>query len=258
MVKVRIIPTLLWKDLGLVKGVGFNSWRRIGSLLPAIKVFNARDVDELILNDISASVSGQPPDFDTLEGVSNESYVPFTVGGGIQSVEDITKVLRYGADKVSINSSAYTNPRIIEESAKKFGSQCVVASVDVKHNPEGYFCYSHSGTKNTNRKVIDWVKELEARGAGEILLTSIDRDGTMEGYDLDLISLVTSNVKVPVIASGGAGNYQDMVDAILLGKASAVAAASIFQFTDQTPAEAKKYLHKAGVSVRKNFEIGNS
>lgn len=118
MVKVRIIPTLLWKDLGLVKGVGFNSWRRIGSLLPAIKVFNARDVDELILNDISASVSGQSPDFDTLEGVSNESYVPFTVGGGIQSVEDITKVLRYGADKVSINSSAYTNPRIIEESAK--------------------------------------------------------------------------------------------------------------------------------------------
>ncbi|TGK51935.1 imidazole glycerol phosphate synthase subunit HisF [Leptospira kanakyensis] len=257
MVKVRIIPTLLWKDLGLVKGVGFNSWRRIGSLLPAIKVFNARDVDELILNDIAASVSGQPPDFDTLEGVSNESYVPFTVGGGIQSVDDITKILRYGADKVSINSSAYTSPRIIEESAKKFGSQCVVASVDVKRSPEGYFCYSHSGTKNTGQKVIDWVKELEARGAGEILLTSIDRDGTMEGYDLELISLVTSNVKIPVIASGGAGNYQDMVDAILIGKASAVAAASIFQFTDQTPTEAKKYLHKAGVSVRKNFEIGN-
>ncbi|EMY69528.1 imidazole glycerol phosphate synthase subunit HisF [Leptospira vanthielii] len=258
MVKVRIIPTLLWKDLGLVKGIGFNSWRRIGSLLPAIKVFNARDVDELILNDISASVFEQPPDFDTLEGVSNESYVPFTVGGGIQSVDDITKILRYGADKVSINSSAYTNPTIIEESAKKFGSQCVVASVDVKRSPEGeYFCYSHSGSKNTNRKVLNWVKELESRGAGEILLTSIDRDGTMEGYDLDLISSVTSSVKIPVIASGGAGNYQDMVDAILIGKASAVAAASIFQFTDQTPAEAKKYLHKAGVPVRKNFEVGN-
>lgn len=119
-------------------------------------------------------------------------------------------------------------------------------------------CYSHSGTKNTDRKVIDWVKELESRGAGEILLTSIDRDGTMEGYDLELISLVTSNVKIPVIASGGAGSYQDMVDAIIIGKASAVAAASIFQFTDQTPAEAKKYLYKAGVSVRKNFEIGIS
>jgi cyclase len=253
MVKVRIIPTLLWKDLGLVKGVGFNSWRRIGSLLPSIRVFNSRDVDELILSDISASALGESPDFETLEGVSNESYVPFTVGGGIRSVDDISRILQYGADKVSINSYTYFNPSIVDESAKKFGSQCVVASIDVKNSSKGYFCYSHSGTKNTGRTVIDWVKELEARGTGEILLTSIDRDGTMEGYDLELISLVTSNVKIPVIASGGAGNYQDMVDAVLIGKASAVAAASIFQFTEQTPAEAKKFMDRAGIKVRKNY-----
>lgn len=257
MLKVRIIPTLLWKDFGLVKGVGFDSWRSIGSVLPAVKVYNTRDVDELILVDITANKDSRDPDYVSIRDFADECFVPFTVGGGITHITQIQKILSAGADKISINTAAYSNPYLIEEAANHFGSQCVVASIDVRRMSDGnYQCYSHSGTIGTGRDPVEWAKELEARGAGEILLTSIERDGTMGSYDLTLIDNVVKSVNVPVIASGGAGNYEHMRLAIQESGASAVAAASMFHFTQQTPAEAKRYLSKAGIPVRTN--INNS
>lgn len=253
MLKARIIPTLLWQNLGLVKGSQFNSWRRVGSVLPAIKVYNSRDVDELILVDITASPERHEPDFDGFADVSDECFVPFTAGGGITSIDHITRLLRAGADKVCINSAAYTQPELIDAAALRFGAQCVVASIDVRATGGGYECYSHAGTQATGREVVAWAKELAARGAGEILLTSIDRDGTMQGYDLPLIAAVASAVSVPVIAAGGAGTYEHLREAIQDAGASAVAAASIFHFTEQTPAGAKAHLQAAGVAVRSSY-----
>lgn len=251
MLKTRIIPTLLWKDFGLVKGVGFDSWRRVGTVLPAIKVYNTREVDELILVDITATKENREPDYESLEEFCAECFVPITVGGGISNLEHITKLLRAGADKVSINTAAYENPNLISEAANKFGSQCVVASIDFKKQSGGeYECFSHSGSQPTGKTPQDWAVQVEALGAGEILLTSIERDGTMQGYDLEVIKEVSTAVQIPVIASGGAGNYEDMALAVLDGKASAVAAASIFHFTQQTPMEAKKSLGKRNVPMR--------
>jgi len=251
LLKVRIIPTLLWKDVGLVKGVGFDSWRRIGSVLPAIKVYNTRLVDELILVDIIATEEGRPPDFKSVADLSSECFVPLTVGGGIRTIDEVKSLLRAGADKVSINSAAFKEPAIITQIAKKFGSQCVVASIDAKKGTDNmYECFSHSGTKATGKRADQWAKEMESMGAGEILITSIEKDGTMEGYDLDLIRLVTKAVNIPVIASGGAGNYNDMYQALDKGGASAVAAASIFHFTEQTPLEAKMHLAEKGIPIR--------
>ncbi|WP_271008559.1 imidazole glycerol phosphate synthase subunit HisF [Paucibacter sp. B51] len=254
MLKVRVIPTLLWKDFGLVKGVGFNSWRRTGSVLPAIKVYNSRDVDELILVDITASALGASPDHDSVGDFSQACTVPLTVGGGIGDLEQITRLLHAGADKIALNSAAYATPGLVDLAADRFGAQCVVASIDVKDMPDGrQSCFSHAGTRDTGRDPVEWARELADRGAGEILLTSIDRDGTMRGYDLALIERIASSVAIPVIASGGAGNYGHMVDAVIRAGASAVAAASIFHFTEQTPAGAKHALHEAGLPVRQNF-----
>jgi len=251
MLKTRIIPTLLWKNVGLVKGIGFDSWRRVGSLLPAIRVYNTRQVDELILVDITATQENRKPDFETVSEISCECFVPFTVGGGIKSTDDIKELLRCGADKVAINSAAFKNPQLISEGARIFGSQCIVASIDARKNPHGkYECYSKSGTKNEHIEVGEWAKKLEELGAGEVIITSIDQDGTMKGYDINLIKTVTRAVSIPVIASGGAGNYEDMYKAIEKGKACAVAAASIFQYTQQTPMEAKEYLAKKSIPVR--------
>ena len=254
MLKTRIIPTLLWKNVGLVKGIGFDSWRRVGPVLPAIKVYNTRDVDELVLVDITASREKTEPDCDSVHDFADECFVPFTVGGGITNVEHIRQLLRAGADKVSINSAAYANPKLVEEAARRFGSQCVVASIDARRSDDGrYLCYSHSATVPTGRPAGEWAHELEARGAGEILITSVERDGTMEGYDLELVASVVRAVKIPVIASGGAGNYEHMRQAIQEAGASAVAAASMFHFTEQTPAEAKAALAAAGIPVRTNY-----
>lgn len=204
MLKVRVIPTLLWKGLGLVKGAGFDSWRRVGPVLPAIKVYNARDVDELILVDITATQEGELPDHDSVNDYSEECTVPLTVGGGITSVEQVLALLHSGADKIAINSAAYANPLLIEAAASRFGAQCVVASVDVRRMDDGsYRCFSHAGTQDTGREVEQWARELAARGAGEILLTSIERDGTMGGYDLALVEKIARAVDIPVIASGG-------------------------------------------------------
>jgi len=254
MLKVRVIPTLLWKDFGLVKGTGFDSWRRVGPVLPAIKVYNQREVDELILVDILAHGNGAEPDVEAIDDFSQDCFVPLTVGGGITRIDQVQRLLRAGADKVSINTAAYSTPGLVGEIAHRHGSQCVVASIDVRQTAPGqWHCFSHAGQQATQREVLTWARELEDRGAGEILLTSIERDGGMQGYDLALIERVAQAVRIPVIASGGAGNYQHMVDAVQHAGASAVAAASMFHFTEQTPAGAKAAMAAAGIAVRASF-----
>lgn len=252
MLKVRIIPTLLLKDVGLVKGIGFNSWRRVDTVLPAIKVYNMREVDELILLDITATQDQRDPDYDSIKEFSQECFVPFTVGGGIKTVNHIKELLRSGADKVCINSAAYDDLNLIRDGADMFGSQCIVVSIDAKLHSDGkYYCYSNCGNTCTEKLVEEWAQIVEACGAGEILITSIEKDGTMEGYDLELIKTVTDKVKIPVIASGGAGSYEDMYSAINYAKANAVAAASIYHFTELTPKEVRNYLNSKNVPVRK-------
>lgn len=251
MLKYRVIPTLLWKNVGLVKGISFDSWRRVGPVLPAIKVYNLRQVDEIILLDISATSENRDPDYESIAEFTSECFVPITIGGGIRNLEQITRLLRAGADKVSINTHAYENSEFVKEAANRFGSQCIVGSIDVRiTSDKTYYCYKNCGLMSTGKEVVEWAKKMEENGVGEILLTSIDKDGTMNGYDLDLIYCVSSAVKIPVIASGGAGTYHHMYEAISLGGASAVAAASIFHFTEQTPYEAKKYLAGLNIPVR--------
>jgi cyclase len=254
MLKVRVIPTLLWKQFGLVKGVGFDSWRRVGPVLPAIKVYNQREVDELVLVDIVAHLGDEDPDFESIDEFGQDCFVPLTVGGGITRIEQVQRLLRAGADKVAINTAAFTRPELVTEIASRHGAQCVVASIDVCAQDGGWTCFSHAGKTVTGREVVAWARELQDRGAGEILITSIERDGTMQGYDLPLIETVVSAVNIPVIASGGAGNYQHMVEAVKQAGASAVAAASMFHFTEQTPAGAKAALAAAGVPVRKAYK----
>ena len=252
MLKVRIIPTLLYKDFSLVKGIGFDSWRRIGPILPAVKIFNSREVDELIFLDITSTNKGINPDYESISELSKFCFVPLTVGGGINSIEQVDKIIEIGADKVAINSACYENPQIISNVANRFGKQCVVASIDVRFENNEWICYKNSGLKRTNKTPLKWAKELESLGAGEILITSIDRDGLMKGYDQELISLLTNNLRIPVVASGGAGPFDDLYDAVSNSKASALAAASIFQFTQNTPNDIKKFLKKKGVPVRLN------
>jgi imidazole glycerol-phosphate synthase subunit HisF len=245
------MPTLLFKDVGLVKGVGFDSWRRVGSAMQAVKVYNMREVDELVYLDITATNDRRPPDFAAIDELADECFMPLTVGGGVRDMEDVRRLLQVGADKVAINTAAVESPDFVREMAQRFGSQCVVISIDAKRRENGaYEVYSHSGTRLTGKDPVSFAREVERLGAGEILLTSIDRDGTMKGYDVELTRRVTGAVSVPVIASGGAGGYQHMVDVLQEGKASAVAAASIFHFTEQTPLEAKRYLRDHGFQVR--------
>ncbi len=254
MLKVRVIPTLLWKHFGLVKGVSFDSWRRVGPVLPAIRVYNQREVDELILVDIVATGNNESPDYESVADFSSDCFVPFTVGGGVQRAEQVQHLLRVGADKVCLNSAVYDNPSLIKEIAKKHGQQCVVVSIDVRQQEKGIWtCFSQAGQKSESISVLDWAKQVEDLGAGEILLTSIERDGTMKGYDLGLIETVSQAVSIPVIASGGAGCAQHMIDAVKQAGASAVAAASIFHFTEQTPAQMKVAMQAAGIPVRKAY-----
>ena len=253
MLKVRVIPTLLWKQFGLVKGVGFASWRRVGPVLPAVKVYNQREVDELVLVDIVAHRSDDDPDFEAIDEFGQDCFVPLTVGGGITRLEQVQRLLRAGADKVSLNTVCFTRPELVTDIAKRHGVQCVVASIDVRAQDGGWACFSHAGQQPTGRDVVAWARELEDRGAGEILITSIERDGSMQGYDLALVEAVVRTVSIPVIVSGGAGHYQHLVDAVTQAGASAVAAASMFHFTEQTPAGAKAALAAAGVPVRQAF-----
>jgi cyclase len=250
-IKIRIIPTLLFKEMGLVKGVAFDSWRRVGTAMQAIKVYNLRDVDELVFLDIMATEEGRSPDFDMVDELADECFFPFAVGGGITCVEDVRRLLRVGADKVVLNTAAVEQPELLSEIAKRFGSQCIVVSIDARRNEDDtYETFIHSGKHRTGQDPVMVARRSAELGAGEILITSIERDGTMMGYDLELIRQLNEAVSIPVIASGGAGNYEHMAQALREGKASAVAAASMFHFTQQTPLEAKRYLREQGFNVR--------
>jgi len=256
MLKTRIIPVLLMRDGALVKGVGFESWRVVGGAMQGVKVFNARDVDELVVLDIGATPSGAEPDWATLEDLARECFVPLTIGGGVRSIAHFERLLTLGADKVAVNTAAYADfgsngPGLIGEAAQRYGAQCVVVSIDVRRDGEGRaWCVAQCGGAPLRQDPVAWAREAERRGAGEILLTSVERDGAMQGYDLELISAVSAAVSIPVIAAGGAGRYEHLFEAVQAG-ASAAAAASIFQFTQATPAEARAHLASRGVRVRR-------
>lgn len=251
MLKHRVMPTLLFKEVGLVKGVRYDSWRRVGAALQAVKVYNLRQVDELVFLDIAATPGNCRPDVHQIDELADVCFMPMTVGGGIRSIDDIRDLLRFGADKVAINTGAVETPSLIADGAAQFGSQCITVSIDVKTRDDGSpEVVTHCGTRSTGRDPIAWAREVEHLGAGEILLGSVDRDGTMQGYDIAMVRAVTDAVGVPVIASGGAGSYADMASVIEHGGADAVAAASIFHFTEQTPMGAKQFLHARGLPVR--------
>lgn len=253
MLKTRVIPTLLMREVNLVKGPAFDSWRAVGAPMQSVKVFNRRDVDELVLLDIAATPAGRGPDIETVATLAQECFVPLTVGGGITQLDHIRQLLLVGADKVSINSAAYSQPELITAASDAYGAQCVVAAIDYRTHADGRReCYTRCGTEPTGRDPVEWAKELERLGAGELQVTSIERDSLMEGYDLRTIAEVAAAVSIPVIASGGAGSYLHMEEAVRAG-ASAVSAASIYLFTQATPLEAKAHLAAAGIPVRSHF-----
>lgn len=245
------MPTLLYKSPTLVKGIGFDSWRRVGGVMQAVKIYNMREVDELVFLDITASNEKRRPDFELIDDIADECFMPLTVGGGVRTIEDFRDLLKVGADKVAINTAAIEDPDLIRKASDKFGSQCVVVSIDYKKNEDGNLeIYTYSGSKPIGINPLEFAKKAENLGAGELLITSIERDGTMTGYDVETIKMISENIEIPIIASGGAGNYDDLYKVITDAKVQAVAAASIFQFTEQTPLEAKKYLKSKNITVR--------
>lgn len=254
MLKTRVIPTILTKDYNVVKGKNFDNWRTFGSVLPTVKVYNKRDVDELIILDTLGYQKKGFLDYEFLNDITEECFVPLTIGGGINNHDQVQKILESGADKISLNSALFSNVSLVGKIANKFGNQCIVGSVDVKKIDKKWICFKNCATEKTEFEVTEWVKILEDNGIGEILITSIDKDGLMQGYDLPLIETVVNKAKVPIIASGGAGKYSDFVDAIIKSGASAVAASSMFIFTERTPAEAKKIMKKNNIHVRMSID----
>lgn len=241
---VRVIPTLLCRGEQLVKGERFQSWRSVGHALQAARIHNARGVDELILLDIAATPERRGPNLDLVRKLADECFIPLTVGGGVRSVDDVRDLLNAGADKVAICSAAF-HSNVVIEAAFKFGSQAIVGVVDYKNDHAWEKC----GKFSTGEYVLPWASKLAASGAGEILLTSIDREGTLEGYDLETVDLVCRALRVPVVAHGGCGDYPHMLGAVRCG-ASAVAAGAMFQFTDKTPRGASRFLMNNGIEAR--------
>ena len=251
MLKTRIIPTLLYRDFTLVKGVRFDGARVVGSPMQAVQVYNLRNVDELCFFDIAATDEGRGPDFALIDELADRCFMPLTVGGGVRTVEDVRGLLAVGADKVAVNSVVFEQPSMLRAAADRFGAQCMVAVVDTRRNAEGAVTvWSRNATVDTGLDPARWAKELEDLGAGEILLQSADHDGVMDGYDIDTIRAVSGAVGVPVIASGGAGTFEHMVSAVRDGGADAVAAAAMFHFTQQTPMEAGQFLSASGIHTR--------
>lgn len=251
MLKTRIMPTLLYRGSGLVKGVGFDAWRTVGAALQAVRVYNMRQVDELVFLDIDATAEGRAPDYVLIDDIADDCFMPLTVGGGVRSVEHVERLLEVGADKVSINSAALEVDGLVSDVARRFGAQCVVASVDARRVDGGWQVITRSGTRPANLGPIELCRRLEREGAGEILLTSIERDGTMKGYDIELCRAVSEAVGIPVIASGGAGSVDHVRDVLRDGKVSAAAMASVFHFTELTPLEIKSALANDGIPVRR-------
>jgi len=251
MLKNRIIPCLDVKDGRVVKGVNFVDLRDAGDPVEQAAGDDAAGADELCFLDIAASHENRETIYDVVRGTADRCFMPVTVGGGVRTVEDIRKLLLAGADKASINTAAVDNPEFVREAANRFGSQCIVVAIDAKATgPDRFEIFTHGGRNPTGIDAVEWARRMAESGAGEILLTSMDRDGTKEGFDIPLTRAVADAVTVPVIASGGAGTLDHLVDAVREGHASAVLAASIFHFGTYTIVEAKAHMDAAGVAVR--------
>jgi|SRR5579883_1357910 cyclase len=251
MLKVRIIPCLDVKDGRVVKGVQFLDLRDAGDPVEQARFYDDAGADELTFLDITASHENRDTIFDVVARTAEQCFMPLTVGGGVRTIEDIRKLLLAGADKVSINSAAVARPEFVKEAAEKYGDQCIVVSIDARQSSPGRWeVFTHGGRKGTGLDAVEWARRMAASGAGEILITSMDRDGTKAGFDLPLTRAVSDAVPVPVVASGGVGTLDDLVDGVLKGGASAVLAASIFHFGEFTIAQAKQRLAEAGVPIR--------
>ena len=250
MLKNRIIPCLDVKNGRVVKGINFVNLKDAGDPTEQAKIYSEGGADEICFLDITASNENRKTIYDVVERTSKKCFVPLTVGGGIRSIEDINKLLNCGADKVSINTAAVENSKVVSESSKKYGSQCIVVAIDAKKKGDAWEIFTHGGRNKTGIDALDFAQKMEDCGAGELLVTSMDRDGTQEGYDIDLMSNISAKVNIPVIASGGVGNLEHLVEGIKLGNASAVLAASIFHYGKFSLKEAKEYLDSKGIPVR--------
>ncbi len=251
MLTKRIIPCLDVKDGQTVKGVNFENLKYAGDPVSLAGKYSQEGADELVFLDITATNDGRKTMLDVVERVAKEVFIPFTVGGGIKTIEDIRSLLLAGADKVSLNTAAVTNPALIRQAAEQFGSQCVVIAVDAKRYGNDFYVVTNAGQKKTDKKVLDWVKEVESLGAGEILLTSMDADGTQKGFDLELTALVSKNTNLPVIASGGAGpDPEHFIDVFTKGCADAALAASIFHYGTLPIPDLKKALKQNMINIR--------
>ena len=250
----RIIPCLDVDKGRVVKGVQFVDIRDAGDPVEVARRYNEQGADEITFLDITASHEGRDTTLETVERMAGEVFIPLTVGGGVREIADIRNLLNAGADKVAINSAAIFNPDFVSEAAQRFGSQCIVVAIDAKQVEWGehprWEIFTHGGRKPTGIDAIGWAKKMTDLGAGEILLTSMDRDGTKSGFDLDLTSLVSDSISVPIIASGGVGNLQHLADGVILGKADAVLAASIFHFGEHSVLQAKQFMAEQGINVR--------
>ena len=246
----RIIPCLDVDKGRVVKGVNFLNIRDAGDPVEIAKRYDTEGADEITMLDITASHETRDTTYKTVESIASQVFIPLTVGGGVRKIEDIKKLLRSGADKVSINTSAVENPDFIKEAADKFGSQCIVVAVDAKATSNSWEVVTYGGRNRTGLDALEWTQQVTEFGAGEILLTSMDRDGTKEGFDNKLVSRVSSGISIPVIASGGVGNLDHLVDGIKIGGAEAVLAASIFHYSEYSIREAKEAMRDAGINVR--------
>lgn len=257
MLTKRIIPCLdcdlSVPDGRVVKGIKFKKIRYAGEPAELAKKYSEQGADEIVFLDITASHERRETMVYVVEKTAKVVFIPLTVGGGIKSISDMKNILKVGADKISINTAAIKNPHLVEEGAKKFGSQCIVVAIDAKNNRKtksGYECYIYGGREATGIDALEWAKNVEEKGAGEILLTSMDRDGTKLGYDLDLTKTISETVNIPVIASGGVGNPEHIYEVFVKGKADAALAASIFHFDEYPIPVVKKYLKEKGINVR--------
>ena len=250
MLKNRIIPCLDVKNGRVVKGINFVDLIDAGDPVEQAKIYSDGGADEICFLDITASHENRDTIYKVVEQTSKKCFVPLTVGGGVRNVNDINKLLNCGADKVSINTAAVENSKVVVDSSKKFGSQCIVVAIDAKKNGDKWEVFTHGGRINSGIDALEYAKKMEESGAGELLVTSMDRDGTQVGYDIELMSMISSKVNIPLIASGGVGNLDHLVEGIKLGKASAVLAASIFHYGKYSVKEAKQYLESKGIPVR--------
>ncbi|MCD6244656.1 MAG: imidazole glycerol phosphate synthase subunit HisF [Candidatus Korarchaeota archaeon] len=253
MTAKRIIPCLDIARGRVVKGISFTNLRDAGDPVEQAMIYDREGADELVFLDITASREGRKILIDLVEKVASVLTIPFTVGGGVSSIEDFYKLLRAGADKVSVNTAAFLKPSLVSEAASIFGSQCVVVAIDAKREGDGWEVYVKGGSEPTGKDAIEWAEQVEEMGAGEILLTSIDRDGTKLGYDLELTRAVAERVSIPVIASGGAGSLEHFLEVLTLGGADAALAASVFHFGEIRIPHLKDYLSRMGVEVRKDW-----